>query len=157
MICPFGIIARLYDRFSFLKIKKNGNICFGCKQEERILTSLSKNSGSTNCYKIHEKEDWYFKLECLKQCGTNSVHFEYVNPLKDNSPFEGLKIVEVLAPAIIIALFSAHVFLKSNYIANLFFKIQSYFTIDLNIFIFIAIMLVVILIVLIYLFIIYIS
>jgi len=157
VICPFGIIAKLYGRFSFLKIKRNNKICCNYKWEKWKITSLIKNCGSNNYYKINKKEGWRFKLECLKKCKINSAHIEYTSPLKDKSSFEGLKIIEILAPSIIIALFSAYVFLKSNYAANLFIKFQSHLAIDFNIFILLSIMIVLSLTVLSNLFVIYIS
>jgi len=132
-ICPFGLISKIYNRFSFLKIKDNDNICSECKKEAWIKSApigeLKKNNSE------FENRDWKFKLECLKGCRVDSMKILYVNPLKENPSFDGLKLAEALAPSMIIILFSVYVFLKSNYFINIYNNLQLSFTFSLNFFI----------------------
>lgn len=85
------------------------------------------------------------------------MKLSYANPLKDNFSFDGLNLPEALAPSMIIVLFSVYVFLKSNFVLNLYNRLQLSSILSLNLFMITIIILAIIITVLVNMAIIYVS
>lgn len=139
VICLFGVFSRVYERFSLLKIQNTNNICTKCNRSVWIKSSRFGKSIIEDKNRAFENRNWKLQVECLKKCPTNSMRITYVNPLKDKSAFDGLMLAEVLAPSIIIVLFTVYIFIKSYYFIYLYNTLQLFFTLSLNSFIIIAV------------------
>ncbi len=140
-VCPFGLISRIYTRFAFLRIKGKDGVCGRCKrgpwfQSSRLGEMKLKGRGTA-------RSDWKGQLECLKKCPANSMGVQYANPLVENPAFEGLKPADALAPSMMIVIFTAYVFLKSNYFVNVYKILHSSFSVSLDVFIFAVILVII--------------
>ncbi len=137
-VCPFNLFAYLYRHFSFLKIEKKDALCSKCMHKEWVPSKPLNETGFNTHRKANHYENWRYTLECLKKCKSNAAHLKFMNPFGKKPPVDELKIIEALSPSIIIALFTTYVFLKSNYVANIFLRIQSYYSIHFDTFLFLA-------------------
>lgn len=135
-ICPFGLLSRVYNRFSFMKITKNDQICSRCNRTDWIESkTIRGNRDPANPRPIRLKQDWKTNLECLKRCDAGSTQIALVNPFQTIFSAGKLKLIEVLLPSTIIVLFANHVFIKSTYFIHLYNLSQIRITLDLNQFI----------------------
>jgi len=138
VVCPFNLFAYLYRHFSFLKIEKKYTLCSKCRHREWVPSKPLNETGFNTHRKVNHYEDWRYTLECLKKCKTNAAQLKFMSPFGRKPPADELEIIEALSPSIIIALFATYVFLKSNYVANIFLRIQSYYSIHFDTFLFLA-------------------
>lgn len=135
-VCPFGLLSRVYNRFSFMKIAKSDEICSRCDRTDWIESKPIRHDRHNNTPRlIRLNRDWKTNLECLKKCDAGSMKIAYVNPFRSIFSNRKLELIEVLIPSTIIVLFANHVFIKSAYFIHLYNDTQSLIALDLSHFI----------------------
>lgn len=77
-VCPLGAFYSLFNRFSLLRYKVDGDKCIACGKCSRVCkmdVDISKNTGHPECIRCGE---------CIKACPTKaiSIHWGIENPIK---------------------------------------------------------------------------
>jgi hypothetical protein len=114
-ICPVGVLAGLYSRFSITKLKDPDPGCGNCNRRFSVLRPPDGMADDE-----FGRVDWKNRIECVKKCNSDKKNLRVKNPLSLEIQNDGTGLFEATAPSLLILILSAPVLYNSHFFSSLF-------------------------------------